>query len=130
MRSVTESLQAWLDAGATKSAKSASNRLPVAGNCVIDWTASAPTSPLIPARKRPASWRTYADSGEFRPLKTAPNLRRGWRLNVANLEELRRSLDYFYPAMLGVRSSYAHGSLPTVPLRKTLARQTGMYPDR
>ncbi len=69
----------------------------------------------------------YTDSGEFRPLKTAPNLRRGWLLTVPDLGELRRALDYFYPAMLGVRVSHTHGKLVPVALRTTLARQTGMY---
>jgi len=69
----------------------------------------------------------YTDSGEFRPLKTAPNLRRGWLLTIPDLGELRRALDYFYPAMLGVRVSHMHGNLVPVALRATLARQTGMY---
>ena len=70
---------------------------------------------------------TYDDAGKFRPLKTAPNLRRGWKLRVADLRELRRALDYFYPAMLGVWLSHTRGELAPVPLRETLGRQTGMY---
>ena len=69
----------------------------------------------------------FDDAGKFRPLKTAPNLRHGWRLQLADLAELRRALDYFYPAMLGVWLSHRRGSLVPVPLRDTLARQTGMY---
>lgn len=65
--------------------------------------------------------------GKFRPLKTAPNLRRGWKLRLAGLAELRAALDYFYPAMLGVWLSHRRGHLTAVPLRDTLARQTGMY---
>src|SRR5437879_12723015 len=30
------------------------------------------------------------DAGKYRPLKTAPNLRRGWRLEVVDLGELRQ----------------------------------------
>ena len=37
----------------------------------------------------------YDDAGNFRPLKTAPNLRHGWRLELATVEELRRALNYF-----------------------------------
>ena len=44
----------------------------------------------------------FDETGKFRPLKTSPNLRRGWRLHLADLAELRRALDYFYPAMLGI----------------------------
>lgn len=69
----------------------------------------------------------YTDAGLFRPLKTAPNLRHGWLLTVADLAELRRALDYFYPAMLGVWLSHERGELRAVPLRETLDRQTGMY---
>ena len=42
----------------------------------------------------------YDDAGNYRPLKTAPNLRHGWRLELATVEELRRALDYFYPGRL------------------------------
>ena len=37
----------------------------------------------------------YDDAGDYRPLKTAPNLRHRWRLELATVEELRRALDYF-----------------------------------
>ena len=69
----------------------------------------------------------FDDAGKFRPLKTAPNLRHGWRLHLADLTELRRALDYFYPAMLGVWRSQQRGRLVPVSLRDTLSRQTGMY---
>jgi sirohydrochlorin cobaltochelatase len=67
------------------------------------------------------------DAGKFRPLKSAPNLRHGWRLDLANLAELRRALDYFYPGMMGIWASHRRGTLTVVPLRDTLARQSGMY---
>jgi sirohydrochlorin cobaltochelatase len=69
----------------------------------------------------------YDDAGEYRPLKTAPNLRRGWRLGLRSLAEVHRALDYFYPAMLGVWRDFQRAQLPIVPLRETLERQTGMY---
>lgn len=69
----------------------------------------------------------FDDDGKFRPLKTAPNLRRGWSLRVASVGELRRALDYLYPAMLGIWVSHARGELVPVPLRATLDRQSGMY---
>jgi sirohydrochlorin cobaltochelatase len=69
----------------------------------------------------------FDTAGKFRPLKTAPNLQRGWKLRVADLADLRRALDYFYPAMLGVWLSHRQGTLHPLPLRDTLARQTGMY---
>ena len=44
----------------------------------------------------------YDDAGNYRPLKTAPNLRHGWRLELATTEELKRALDCFYPGRLAV----------------------------
>ena len=35
----------------------------------------------------------YDDAGKYRPLKTAPNLRRGWQLELATVEEMERALD-------------------------------------
>ena len=69
----------------------------------------------------------YDDSGNYRPLKTAPNLARGWRLELARLEELQRALDYFYPGRLAVFLAWKTGQLHTTPLRETLDRQSGMY---
>lgn len=65
--------------------------------------------------------------GRFRPLKSAPNLRRGWVLRVADAEEVRLAIDYFYPAALGLNRSRLRGALKPVDLRGTLERQTGMY---
>lgn len=65
--------------------------------------------------------------GNFRPLKTAPTLVRGWRLLLPDAAAVRRALDYFYPAMTGVWLSHTRGELVPVVLRETLGRQTGMY---
>ena len=67
------------------------------------------------------------DAAAYRPWKTAPNLRHGWRLTLRDVEEVRRALDYFYPAMAGVWLSQSLGALKAVPFRETLNRQTGMY---
>jgi sirohydrochlorin cobaltochelatase len=69
----------------------------------------------------------YDDAGKYRPLKTAPNLRHGWRLELASVEELRRALDYFYPGRLAVFAAWKSGHLKTTTLRETLDRQSGMY---
>src|SRR2546423_10073832 len=44
----------------------------------------------------------YDDAGDYRSLKTAPNLRHGWQLNVVDLGDLMRVLDHFYPGRLAV----------------------------
>src|SRR5580765_1819944 len=69
----------------------------------------------------------YDDEGNYRPLKTAPNLRHGWRLELATVEELSRALDYFYPSRLTVYAAWKSGYLKTTALRETLDRQSGMY---
>jgi sirohydrochlorin cobaltochelatase len=69
----------------------------------------------------------YDEAGNYRPLKTAPNLRHGWRLTVKTLKELRRALDYFYPGRLAVFAAWKTGQLRTTSLRDTLDRQSGMY---
>ena len=69
----------------------------------------------------------YDDAGDYRPLKTAPNLRHGWRLELDTLEELRCALDYFYPGRLAVFVAWKNGQLRTTSLRDTLNRQSGMY---
>ena len=55
----------------------------------------------------------YDDAGNYRPLKTAPNLRHGWQLQLATVEELRRALDYFYPGRLTVFVGWKSGYLKT-----------------
>jgi sirohydrochlorin cobaltochelatase len=69
----------------------------------------------------------YDDDGNYRPLKTAPDLRHGWWLELETLEELRRALDYFYPGRLAVFAAWKSDQLQTTPLRETLHRQSGMY---
>ncbi len=69
----------------------------------------------------------WDDHGEYRPLKTAPNLRRGWKLKLPSLAALRLALDAFYPAALGNWRAVLLGEKIAPPLRETLNRQTGMY---
>ena len=85
---------------------------------------------LLETHTNPESARTLSSldqSGEYRPLKTAPNLRKGWRLLLPSPEALRIALDHFYPAMTALFASQNNRSLTPVPLRDTLNRQTGMY---
>ena len=69
----------------------------------------------------------HDDAGSYRPLKTAPNLRRGWRLVVPDATGLRLALEGFYPGRVGTWRVFQRGSLETTSLRDTLNRQTGMY---
>jgi sirohydrochlorin cobaltochelatase len=69
----------------------------------------------------------YDDAGNYRSLKTAPNLRHGWRMKLRTLDELKRALDHFYPGRLAIFIAWKTGRLRTTPLRETLDRQSGMY---
>ncbi len=67
------------------------------------------------------------DAGVYRPLKTAPTLRRGWLLRVSDAADLRRALDILYPGQLALWLAREEGRLPATSLRETVSRQTGMY---
>jgi sirohydrochlorin cobaltochelatase len=69
----------------------------------------------------------FDDGEKYRPLKTAPNLRHGWRLLLADCAAVRVAVDFFYPGRVAAFLAQENGALPTTPLRETLERQTGMY---
>ena len=69
----------------------------------------------------------FDDAGSYRPLKTAPNLRHGWRLVLSDITALRIALDLFYPGRLAAFLAWEQSALIATPLRATLERQTGMY---
>jgi sirohydrochlorin cobaltochelatase len=69
----------------------------------------------------------FDDAGNYRPLKTAPNLRHGWRLMLPDRSALGIALDLFYPGRLAAFLAWDTETLVTTPLRETLHRQTGMY---
>lgn len=68
-------------------------------------------------------------AGNFRPLKSAPNLQRGWLLELTTTDQVRLALDHFYPAAVANWLHFHQRQNPSriVPLRETLSRQTGMY---
>src|SRR5256885_15651721 len=68
----------------------------------------------------------FDDAGNYRPLKTAPTLRHGWRLILENLPVLRTAVDLFYPGRLAAMFAFEKGALGAMPFRETLARQSGM----
>ncbi len=69
----------------------------------------------------------FDDAGKYRPLKTAPNLRHGWRLALSDLAALRRALDFFYPGRLATLTAWEANRLEATPMRRTLDRQSGIY---
>jgi sirohydrochlorin cobaltochelatase len=69
----------------------------------------------------------FDDAGNYRPLKTAPNLRHGWRMELPDLDALGEALDFFYPGRLAALAAWEENRLATAPLRETLGRQSGIY---
>jgi sirohydrochlorin cobaltochelatase len=66
-------------------------------------------------------------TGNFRPLRAAPNLRRGWRHHAPDEQSLRDALDYFYPAELANAELWRANNLPLAAWRETAERQTGRF---
>lgn len=69
----------------------------------------------------------YDAAGGYRPLKTAPTLKGGWRTETESPQEFLARLDAIYPGVFAAWVAYEAGRIDAVPLRRTLDRQTGMY---
>jgi sirohydrochlorin cobaltochelatase len=69
----------------------------------------------------------FNDAGNYRPLKTAPTLRHGWKLILPDLGALQTALDLFYPGRLAAMLAFEKDQLIATPFRETLGRQSGMY---
>jgi hypothetical protein len=70
---------------------------------------------------------TFTDDGRYRPLKSAPNLRRGWRMAELDFDRLVTAIDCFYPAALAHWHAWREAKLQTTTYRSCAARQSGMY---
>jgi len=127
MRDTTQKLERWLRAGGKRVGQLSIT--PANGGWELRHADDAERNDLAQFSKCDDA-RTLAnldDAGAFRPLKTAPTLRHGWRLVLPDAHSLRLALEYFYPAMLGVWLAHSRGEVTPVELHDTLARQTGMY---
>ena len=67
------------------------------------------------------------EAGDHRPLKSSPNLRRGWELRVGDIKELAIAMNYLYPAGVVHWHLYREGRLQTTDFRENAARQSGIY---
>ncbi|MEM9017213.1 MAG: DR2241 family protein [Verrucomicrobiota bacterium] len=68
----------------------------------------------------------YDEGGEYRPLKTAPTLRKGWQIESKNAADFLRKLDAIYPGAFATWIAYRDGQHEATPFRETLDRQTGI----
>jgi hypothetical protein len=69
----------------------------------------------------------YTANGEFRPLKSAPNLQRGWRIVAVNDTELEIALSRLYPGAVADWHAAQSPSSPVTHYREYTERQSGMY---
>jgi hypothetical protein len=69
----------------------------------------------------------FTQLGVYRPLKSAPNLRRGWRAMAMDAPALGLSLHYLYPGAMADWFAARSGNPPVTCYREFTARQTGMY---
>lgn len=67
------------------------------------------------------------EAGEYRPLKSSPNLRRGWVLRLADDRELASAMNYLYPAAISHWYLLREGQLKTTSFRENASRQSGIY---
>ena len=69
----------------------------------------------------------FTAAGEFRPLKSAPNLAQGWLLPIRNGDELEFALNAFYPGALADWHAATGAQPPVTHFRDFVNRQSGMY---
>ena len=69
----------------------------------------------------------FNSSGQFRPLKSAPNLRAGWRIAARDERALGTALNHLYPGAVADWFAAQSAPAPVTSGRQFTARQTGMY---
>ena len=72
-------------------------------------------------------WAQFNAAGEFRPLKSAPDLRRGWSLFAASDAELETALTHLYPGAVADWFAARSANPPVTDYRAYTGRQSGMY---
>ncbi|MEO8425570.1 MAG: DR2241 family protein [Verrucomicrobiota bacterium] len=69
----------------------------------------------------------FTTQGAFRPLKSAPNLQKGWRLRPSGNAELETALNQLYPGLIADWFAARSPRPPITHYREFTNRQTGMY---
>ncbi|WP_119067451.1 DR2241 family protein [Rubrobacter indicoceani] len=67
------------------------------------------------------------DAGDYRPLKSSPNLRRGWRLDLSGNAALLEAMNGLYPAAVAHWHLEREGRLEITSFRENAGRQSGIY---
>lgn len=69
---------------------------------------------------------TFNAAGQFRPLRSSPDLARGWMLTCPTAHDLWRTMQELYPGSIPDWFAAQSGAAPT-NYREFTNRQTGMY---
>jgi len=78
----------------------------------------------------PLEARTLAkhdDRDRYRPLKTAPSLRTGWRFADLSPTAVVQAVDFFYPATVANWYREREGELDVTHWHEAVSRQSGIY---
>ena len=67
------------------------------------------------------------ETGQFRPIKASPNLRRGWRAVAQDARQLEESLELLYPGSIADWAAVQNPNFSVGTFREFTGRQTGMY---
>ncbi|HTI68402.1 MAG TPA: DR2241 family protein [Candidatus Limnocylindria bacterium] len=67
------------------------------------------------------------ERGDFRPLKSAPNLRHGWKSTVSDPGELETAFSHLYPGSIADWYAVSHSQPHITGFREFVDRQTGMF---
>ena len=127
-------LVAWVEAGGASGRRFLQVRLrsTSSGHFEIRHTSDLdrPLSSLEPVTSDPYAAREIAqttEAGDHRPLKTAPNLRRGWALADLDARALWIALDYLYPACALHWHADQEQALRVTHWKGVAERQSGIY---
>jgi sirohydrochlorin cobaltochelatase len=126
-RTLLSALETWLAAGGSRVGEVIALRGPESYRIRhhADTAEQALTIYTTPEAAREVA--KYDSAGEFRPLKSAPTLIRGWEITLPDIPALMLALDFLYPAALANWVRWLAGEAPAPTLRETLGRQTGIY---
>ena len=69
----------------------------------------------------------FTTSKQFRPLKSAPTLQRGWKFNARSSAELNDAMQCLYPGAVADWFAARQPEPPITHFREFTGRQTGMY---
>jgi hypothetical protein len=69
----------------------------------------------------------FTAAKQFRPLKSAPNLREGWEFTARSRAELEFALECLYPGSVADWFAVRQPEPPVTHYREFTERQTGMY---